>query len=203
MTNKTDDCNTIKEDNEDEEKVGIKNITGSSIINKGKELYFIIFYLRIKEENPSDFVFSKDNDILPNIIFNKEITISDNRFVYRKVFKLKNIGLKNNAKIIFFIGKEDKYIINFEIKEKYFIYDVDLKVGHKILPNIALGDIDQQKMEYHDKLDIFLEALKQNNEENKTRELYRETIELYLKKSSFSLLISLFTKIYQEKKLCE
>lgn len=62
-----------------------------------------------------------------------------------------------------------------------------------------MGDIDQQKMEYHDELNIFLEALKQNNEENKTRELYRETIELYLKNSSFSLLISLFTKIYQEK----
>ena len=163
----------------------------------------MIFYLRIQKENPSDFVFSKDNDILPNIIFNKEIKISDNRFVYRKVFKLKNIGSKNNTKIIFFIGEEDKYIINLEIKKQYFIYDVDLKVGHKILTNIALGDIDQQKMEYHDKLDIFLEALKQNNEENKTRELYRETIELYLKKRNFSLLISLFTKIYQEKKLCE
>lgn len=58
-------------------------------------------------------------------------------------------------------------------------------------------------MEYQDKLDIFLEALKKNNEENKTRELYLKTIELYLKNNSFGLLISLFTKIYQEKKLCE
>lgn len=104
----------------------------------------MIFYLRIQKENPSDFVFSKDNDILPNIIFNKEIKISDNRFVYRKVFKLKNIGLKN-TKIIFFIGEEDKYIINSEIKEQYFIYDVDLKVGHKILTNIAWGTLINKK----------------------------------------------------------
>ena len=48
-----------------------------------------------------------------------------------------------------------------------------------------------------------MEALKQNEEEDKVRELYQETIEQYLKKSTFSLLISLFTKIYQVKDLCE
>ena len=48
-----------------------------------------------------------------------------------------------------------------------------------------------------------MEALKQNEEEDKARELYQETIEQYLVKSTFSLLISLFTKIYQIKDLCE
>ena len=44
-------------------------------------------------------------------------------------------------------------------------------------------------MKYQDKLDLFLEALKQNNEEKKNELLYKETIELYSKKSNFSFLI--------------
>lgn len=57
-------------------------------------------------------------------------------------------------------------------------------------------------MEYTDKLDIFLDALKQSKDEDKTKELYQETIELYSKKSSFSFLISLFAKIYNDKVMC-
>ena len=45
------------------------------------------------------------------------------------------------------------------------------------MTNIALWDIDQQKMEYQDKLDIFLEAL--------------------------AYWFHYLPKIYQEKKLCE
>ena len=58
----TYDCNTIKketEDNDDEKKIGIKNINDSSIINKGKEIFFMIFYLTIQEKNPSDFCLFK------------------------------------------------------------------------------------------------------------------------------------------------
>ena len=171
--------------------------------NNKKEIYFIIFYLRNQRENSNDFVFSNENNNLPTIIFNKEIKISDNRFTYRKVFKIKNVWGKKNAEIIFFIGQEDKYIINLEIQEKTFIYDVNLKIGHKIWKYIPFTDINQQKMEYQDKFDIFLEALKQNKEEYKMGELYQETIKLYLNKSMFSLIISLFTKIYQDKNLCK
>ena len=68
---------------------------------------------------------------------------------------------------------------------------------------IPKENIDQKFMKYQDKLDLFLEALKQNREENKNELLYKETIDLYYKKGNFSFLISLFAKIYQEKKLCE
>ena len=91
-----------------------------------------------------------------------------------------------------------------EIKDKIFIYDVDLKKGHKYLENIAKENIDQKKsIEYQDKLELFLEALKQNKEESKNQELYEETIELYSKKSSFTFLISLFAKIYSYKNYCD
>lgn len=105
--------------------------------------------------------------------------------------------------LIFFIGKEDKYIITLELKEKSFVYDVVLKKGHKHLENIVPIDISQKTMNYQDKLDLFIEALKESKEENKNQELFQETIELYSKKKGFSFLISLFAKIYQEKNLCQ
>ena len=101
----------------------------------------------------------------------------------------------------FFIGKDDTYIyiISFSLKEKKsFIYDVVLKKGHKYLSNIA-----QETIDYQDKLDLFIEALKENKEENKMKELFQEIIELYSKKKGFSFLISLFVNVYQEKDLCK
>jgi len=85
----------------------------------------------------------------------------------------------------FFIGKDDAYIyiISFSIKEKKsFIYDVVLKKGHKYLSNIAQETINQETIGYQDKLDLFIEALKENKEKNKMKELFQETIELYSKK---------------------
>ena len=84
---------------------------------------------------------------MPTIILNKEIKISDNRFAYRKVFKINNVREKSGAEIIFFIGEEDKYIIIIEIKEKTFIFDFELKIGHRILKSVALVNINQQKIE--------------------------------------------------------
>ena len=101
----------------------------------------------------------------------------------------------------FSVGKDDTYIyiISFSLKEKKsFIYDAVLTKGHKYLPNIA-----QETIDYQDKLDLFFEALKENKEENKMKELFQETIELYSKKKGFSFLISLFVKVYQEKDLCK
>jgi len=90
-----------------------------------------------------------------------------------------------------------------EPKEKSFVYDVDLKKGHKYLENIVPIDINQKKMNYQDKLDLFIEALKESKEENKNKEYFQETIDLYSKKKGFSFLISLFAKIYQKKNLCQ
>ena len=67
------------------------------------------------------------------------------------------------------------------------------------MENIAKEKIEQKFMDYQDKLDLFLDTLKQNKEESKIEELYKETIEHYSKKSSFKFLISLFAKIYQDK----
>ena len=40
-----------------------------------------------------------------------------------------------------FAEEKENYIITFEVKDKTFIYDVDLKIGHKFLENIPKEDI--------------------------------------------------------------
>ena len=89
-------------------------------------------------------------------------------------------------------------MISFEVKDKTFIYDVEFKKGHRHLTTIWPDPI-KQNIKYQDKLDLFLEALKKKNEENKIDELYKETIELYSKKSMFSFLISLLSKFIRTK----
>lgn len=121
---------------------------------------------------------------------------SSDNYAYKKVFKYKNKGGKKNVELIFFFREEDdKYIITLEPNDKIFIYDLDLKKGHKFLDSIPIEIINQKVIGYQEKFDLFLEALEQNNEENKNERLYEETIDIISKKGNFSLLISLFTKI--------
>ena len=64
----------------------------------------------------------------------------------------KYIGEKKNVELIFYLAEENEnYIIIFEVKGKPFIYDVDLKIGHKFLENIPKENINQKVMEYQDK----------------------------------------------------
>ena len=168
-----------------------------------KEIYFIIFYSSDQKENPKDMTFCEECKIIPKIILSKEKKKDNDKIEYIKVLKFNNSEGKKDAEFSFYLGQEiDKYFITFKIESKTFIYDVFLEKRNKYLENIPKINIDQKSMEYQDKLDLFLEALKQNKEENKSQELYHESVELYSKKTSFSFLISLFSKIYQEKESC-
>ena len=166
---------------------------------EAKDIYFTIIYPRKEQEKPEEFAFS-EKSINPDNIYRKETKNENGTYYYQKVFKFNGKEKKYSPE--FEIGK-DNYIITFEVKENSFVYDVELKMGNKILKNIAKKNIDQKIIDYHQKLDIFLEALKKNNEEENKREtLYIDTINLFEKRKGFSFLISLFTQIYKNKKLC-
>jgi len=78
-----------------------------------------------------------------------------------------------------------------------------LEKGNKYLDSIVKEKIDQNIVPYYNKLNIFIEALQENNKINNIKKLYEDSIALYEKKKKFSLLISLFLKIYdQNKNLC-
>ena len=181
-----------------------------------KEIYFII--LRPSEEKVNlDLKFS--SEMAPQRIFTKSIEKGKNSFLEHNVFKLnikktekkendkkekdkKEKDKKQNYKIEYIEG-EDAYDILFSVKENTFIYDTELKKGNKWLDNIVKEDIDQTIIPLYNKLDLFLEALEANDENYKKEKLYDESIDLYQKKKKFSLLISLFLKIYEHNKdLC-
>ena len=78
----------------------------------------------------------------------------------------------------------------------------ELKTENKYLEFLE-EPIKQNIVPLYNKLNIFLEALQKNDENNKKEKLYEDTIDLYEKKKQFSLLITLFLKIYEENKdLC-
>ena len=166
-------------------------------------LYFFISYPRNKQENSSDINFkTTDDKKKPECITLEEI-YENGMYYYKKIFminKAKSKGKKPvNYHFEFIIG-EDKYIISFENKDNTFIYDVVLEVGKKIID--IRTKIDQTKIEYNDKMELFIEALEKKGDKSKIDDLYKDTIALYSKKKGFSLLISLFLKIYQKKDLC-
>ena len=101
------------------------------------------------------------------------------------------------------IDGEDEYDIEFSVKENTFVYYTELKKGNKWLDNIVKEDIDQKIIPLYNKLETFLNALENNNENNKKEKLFDEAIDLYEKKKKFSLLIFIFLKIYDHNKdLC-
>ena len=167
-----------KESNEQKTK---KSSNKKNTINqkKEKDIYFLIFYPSEKKEKEDELDFS-ESEIKPKIIYTSETKRENGKYFYKKVFKIKETSSKISLN---FNLNQDNYIISFSIKENSFVYDVTLEKGNKYLPNIAKENIDQNTIEYYNKLDIFIDALKQNKEEDKFEMLYKDTIELYSKKN--------------------
>ena len=181
-----------------------------------KDVYFII--LRPSEEK-IDFTglnYETKNKITPLIAFNKRIDKEDKSYLEEIVFKFKKKrkkkeidkdkkeSTKSTKYAITFFEGDHTYDITFSLKDECFVYQPDLKTGNKFLDNILKEPIKQNIVPLFNKLNIFLEALHKNNETFKEKKLYEDTIALYKDKKEFSLLITLFLKIYEKNKdLCE
>ena len=167
-----------------------------------KEIYFMVLAPKEKEEiekeNLKKIKFKSENK--PRIIYEKEIKIENESYLKHKVFKL---NIKNEKKIeIEYSIEDDIYNISFTLEENIFIYDVKLTKKDRYIDNILEENIDQNKIPYYNKLQIFLDALKENNETNKNEQLYKETISLFKEKKDFNLLIFLFIHVYENNNLC-
>ena len=198
-----------------EEKEALSNFVQNIDSNdKNEDAYFIII---IPREEKIDFVglnYLTQNKINPIIIYKKTIEKEDKTYIEEIVFKFKK-SPKNKEKYegkkksnestkykIQLIEGEHTYNITFSLKDDCFVYQPELKKGNKYLENRET--VDQNIVPLYNKLDIFIEALKKDNESYKKEEkLYEDTINLYEDKKQFSLLVTLFLKIYKEKKdLC-
>ena len=167
-------------------------------------IYFFIYYPLAEKEQLGDIYFMepKEKSQIPICIYTDEI-FENNKYYYKKIFKtIKSINQNNKSSHYYykFIIDDVFYEISFENKVKTFIFDVRLDIGKRecVIKRI----IDQNKIEYSEKLELFIKALEGNGEKEKIDELYKNSIELFSKKKRFSLLISLFVKIYKNKDLC-
>jgi hypothetical protein len=156
------------------------------------------------------------NKITPLIAFKNRIEKEDKTYIEEIVFKFKKKPKKKETDkdkkestkstryaITFFEG-DHTYDITFSLKDENFVYQPDLKTGNKFLDNILKEPIRQNIVPLFNKLNIFLEALHKNNETSKEKKLYEDTVALYKDKKEFSLLITLFLKIYEKNKdLCD
>ena len=216
-----DSKETVNEESQGETQ-SKKNENDSDSKAKDKDVYFLI--LRPSEENFDIKGLKFLSNISPTIVYNKNIKKDNGTYIEEIVFKFKKKHKKNekdkdkekkedkeekgkekNEKeyMIKFIEGEHTYTISFDVKKKSFIYSPELKTGNIYLDNILEEPIEQNIIPLYNKLNIFIEALGKN-EENKKIKLYEDTIDLYQKKKKFSLLISLFLKIYEKnKELCE
>ena len=167
-------------------------------------IYFFIFYPRNEKENVNDieFVIQENKSERPECIYSNE-KYENKRYYYKKIFKFKKSkekGKKGNDYYFEFEIDEDKYTISFNSKGNTFIFEVTLEVGKIIIP--IRRKVNQNDIDYNEKIDDFIYALEKNSENDKIDLLYKDALDLYLKKKSFYLLIFLFVRIYQKKELC-
>ena len=150
------------------------------------------------------FFFDTNNDNIKNIYNKYELNQKEGLYFYQKVFKLfiksDEILKEKKVNLSFEIGLKF-YTISLNIDDKSFYYDIKLTKEYKYLP-IPKSNEDQNNLNYYQKLEIFIAALKENKEEEKIDNLYKETIKLFSKKKKFYLLISLFINIYDKPNLC-
>ena len=168
------------------------------------KLYFFISYPLTKKVNADDnFIVPEDKNNFPKCIYMDE-TFENGLYYYKKIFMINKStekGNKNNNYKYEFKLDDKKYIISFDSKGASFIYEVKLE---KIQRNMQiLKEINQNSIQYYDKMHIFVDALRENNEENKIDLLYKDTIDLFSIKEGFTFLIELFVEIYKNKDLCQ
>ena len=182
--------------------------------DKDDDVYFLI--LMPSEEN-FDFqgkTFKSENILEPTIIYRHKVEKGNGTYLEELVFKgrkqkksneKENEPKKSTQYLITYFIEEHIYNITFSSKNESFIYQPKLEIGNKYLQDIPFEPIKQNIVPLYNKLNIFLEALKQTKEINQKEEkLYKDTIDLYEQKKQFSLLINLFLKIYaKNKELCK
>ena len=178
---------------------------------KDKNVYFLI--LNPVEENIDFGKLKYVSNISPSIIFDKTINKDKGVQLNEIVFKFKRKKKKKDNKekkkdgekeyTIKYISGDHSIIISFDTKKKSFVYSPELNIGNIYLDNIP-EPIEQDIIPLYNKLNIFQEALEENNESNKKEKLFEDSIDLYEKKKKFSLLITLFLKVYENyKELCD
>ena len=159
-----------------------------------KEIY--LFILIPSEEKINFQKIKYESEIIPKIFLSENILKEDGSYLVEIIFKFvinKEKDKEEEQYTIKFNEEGNKYILSFDIKNKSFIYSPKLK---RIKNNYIIEEpIEQNIIPLYNKFNIFLEALKENNERDIEEKLLEDTIDIYKTEKKFSLLITLFLKI--------
>ena len=166
-----------------------------------KQIYFILIFDKIKT---SEEIIFTNHEIIECIFSSKEEIKEKNESKFQNIFVFKQT-IKNEKKRkdikINFKASDDEYIIDFNlIPSTYFVFDLSLKIYDGFFKRER--DISQDNKGYFEKIDIFIQSLKNKDEEDKIPLLYNDSINLYYESPKFPLLIKLFIKTYENKELC-
>ena len=184
--------------------------------DKDKDVYFIILNPIDNEEKINFKDLKYVSRITPSIIFEKTIEVNGQKlevvvFKFRGKKKIKKDNVKEEKKekerkeyTIKYISGVRSIEISFNTNEKSFVYSPNLEIGNIFLETAIPEPIEQENIPLYKKLDIFQEALEHNNETEKKEKLFEDSIDLYKTKKKFSLMVSLFLKVYENNKgLCK
>ena len=177
------------------------------IRNETKEIYFIILYPREKikkgknekNERNEEFIFDKIEN--PPISIYTKFKDEKEKIFYIKVYKylIKKEKKVSNINLDFSIDN-NKYSIDFDVKESSFIYDINLREDRAFYK--TKKDIPQNTIDYYEKMNYFMESLKESKEDDKSDILFADSIILYSKNPRFDFLINIFLNVYENKDLC-
>lgn len=171
------------------------------MITEDKEYFFEIYFSLPEEKEGNDDIMFKGYNNFPECILTKQIEAKDEKDENKllKVFKFQGeIKEKSQVDFEFVYDKKDfKVILKYQ-KGRIFLYDIDLKQETSDV-NYKYKSINQNKIEIHDKMIFFKEALKNENKEDKLEILYSDSIKLYDERPNFQFLIKLFINVYNNK----
>ena len=171
--------------------------------NSNEDAYFIIVMDSKEKIKFKGLNYETDNKIEPIIIYENQIDKENKSFLEGIVFRFKLKSKKKGGhystkyKIKFF-EQEKTYNISFSLNDNCFAFQPVLTTGNKFLPIFVEVPIKQNIVPLYKKLNVFIDALKEeDNIEKKEEKLYEDTFALYQEKKQFSLLVTLFLKIYK------
>ena len=123
--------------------------------------------------------FKSKNIQNPTIIYRNKVEKGNGGYLEELVFKgrkkkkddeKENEPKKSTEYLITYFIEEHIYNISFSSKNESFIYQPKLEIGNKFLQDIPFEPIKQNIVPLYNKLNIFLEALKQTKEINQKEE---------------------------------
>ena len=188
-------------------------------MSSSKELYIFIIYPKNKDIQNNEITFTDKKALIQNIYTEKDEKYKKDNIIVLKYTmknnskkpppkkedtKEKKGNKKEQVKIEFIADKEKKikYIIEFDLGDKIFIYEPKLTNSGGFYGTKKV--IPQKTLSYSEKMNIFYSALtKEAENEGVLSSLYKDSIILYGKNPTFEFLVNLFVKVYNNIDICK